>query len=389
VVENITADYKTRISERVLQWASVAVVLLIAASIGYLPARNMSGALPSSTIAVAVRLPDFVPLAQRFAPSLVHISTGTPETGAPEREILGSGIVVSAQGYIVTNHHVVERAAKISVKLADRRELDAAVVARDAFSDIALLKINVPNRLKPAFFGDSSRLEPGQWVLAMGSPFGLDRTVTAGIVSAKPRRIPGNVYHEYIQTDIAINPGNSGGPLLDLKGNVVGINTAMISHDGQNSGISFALPGNSVKALLHQMLATGSVSRGWLGVSTRLLHSGSLRSPRLLAVSGALIMRVEPDSPAERAGIQSGDLIVGYSGRSIENAEDLPELVAKTPPGRVIALDVSRGAMLYKARIAAGELGVSRREGDDQRSIREASLRDIFAHSPPQRIVAF
>jgi S1-C subfamily serine protease len=388
VIENITVDYKNKISERILQWATVAVVLLTAASIGYLPARKMSGALPSSSVAVAVRLPDFVPLAQRFAPSLVHISTGTPEPGAPEREILGSGIVVSAQGHIVTNHHLVERAAKISVKLADRRELDASVVARDAFSDIALLKVNVPSRLKPASFGDSSRLEPGQWVLAMGSPFGLDRTVTAGIVSAKARRIPGNIYHEYIQTDIAINPGNSGGPLLDLKGNVVGINTAMISHDGQNSGISFALPGNSVKALLDQTLATGTVSRGWLGVSSRLLHSGSVRSPRLLAVSGALIMRVEPHSPAERAGLRSGDLIVGYNGRSIPNVEDLPGLVAKTPPGRVIALDVSRGAVLYKARIAAGELGASGRVGDEQRSIRAASLRHTD-HTEPQGIVAF
>jgi S1-C subfamily serine protease len=163
----------------------------------------------------------------------------------------------------------------------------------------------------------------------------------------------------------------------------------MISHDGQNSGISFALPGNSVKALLEQMLATGTVSRGWLGVSSRLLHSGSMQSPRLLAVSGALIMRVEPHSPAERAGLQSGDLIVGYNGRSIPNAEDLPGLVAKTPPGRVIALDVSRGAMLYKAQIAAGELSGSGRKGDEQRSIRAASLRHIFDHSAPERIVAF
>ena len=392
MIDHITAEYSTKISERFLLWASVAVVLLIAAFLGYFAARKMSGAIASKPVAVAVRLPDFVPLAQRFAPSLVHISTGTPDSGSPESEILGSGIVVSAQGHIVTNHHVVERAVKVVVKLADRRELDAAVIARDARSDIALLKVSGPSRLKPALFGDSSRLQPGQWVLAMGSPFGLDRTVTAGIVSAKARRIPGNLHHEYIQSDIAINPGNSGGPLLDLQGNVVGINTAMISRDGQNTGISFALPGNSVKALLNQMLATGDVRRGWLGISTRLFRAGTLLEPALVAVSGALIMNVEPHSPAERAGIQSGDLVVGYNGRSIVDAEDLPGLVAGSPPGRLIDLDVSRGAILYRARIALGDLKDAKSDADrgKQRSIGAGWLRPAPEHAASfQRMVAF
>jgi serine protease Do len=186
---------------------------------------------------------------------------------------------------ILTNYHVVEGTNKVTVKLADRRELDATVVGRDAKSDIALIKVAAPTALNPAPLGDSSLLEAGDWVVAMGSPFGLDRTLTAGIVSAKSRRIAASAYYDYIQTDASINPGNSGGPLLNLQGRVVGINTAMFSHNGANTGVNFAIPINLVKDFLPQLLSKGRITRGWLGIWTQVV------SPRKRCRASWLILR--------------------------------------------------------------------------------------------------
>jgi serine protease Do len=317
-------------------------------------------------------LPDFVPLARRFAPSFVHIATtsyadvdhaigfgesldsAVPPRPSP-RHAVGSGIIIRRDGHILTNYHVIERANKVTIKLADRRELDATVVGRDAKSDIALIKVAAPAGLKPAPLGDSSLLQAGDWVVAMGSPFGLDRTITAGIVSAKSRRIPASAYYDYIQTDASINPGNSGGPLLNLKGRVIGINTAMFSHNGANIGINFAIPINLVKDFLPQLLSKGRITRGWLGISTQAV---STRIARLLGLDkgGALVVGVNPNGPAAEAGLEPGDVIIGYDGKAIVDADALPGLVASTAVGRAVAVYISRHGIIYRAMVSIGEL---------------------------------
>jgi serine protease Do len=257
---------------------------------------------------------------------------------------------------IVTNYHVVEHADKITIKLADRRELYAAVIGHDARGDIALLKVAAPDVLKAAPLGDSSRLQTGEWVLAMGSPFGLDRTVTAGIVSANARRIPPSVYYDFIQTDVSINPGNSGGPLLNLQGRVVGINTAMLSRNGANVGINFAIPINLIKDLLPDLLTKGRVTRGWLGISTQAISPAVARLLNVEPTAGALVVAVHPAGPATHAGIRAGDVIVEYNGRSVIDASELPSLVAKTAVGRQVAVRITRGRLLYRVIVAVDEL---------------------------------
>ena len=256
----------------------------------------------------------------------------------------------------MTNYHVVEGANKVTVKLADRRELDATVVGRDAKSDIALIKVASPTALNPAPLGDSSMVEAGDWVVAMGSPFGLDRTLTAGIVSAKSRRIAASSYYDYIQTDASINPGNSGGPLLNLQGRVVGINTAMYSHNGANAGVNFAIPINLVKDFLPQLLSKGRITRGWLGISTQVVSPQIARLLGLEKAGGALVVGVSANGPAAEAGVEPGDIIVGYDGKAVVDAEALPGLVANTAVGRNVALYISRHGIIYRALASIREL---------------------------------
>jgi serine protease Do len=314
-------------------------------------------------------LPDFVSVARRFDPSLVHISTVYPETppatgaagdiaGATggRRAGLGSGIILHRGGHILTNDHVVANAEKIFVKLADRRELAATVVGRDARSDLALIKVAAPRALTAAPLGDSALLQTGEWVVALGSPFGLDRTLTAGIVSAKRRRLAGSAYCDFIQTDVTINPGNSGGPLLNLHGLVVGLNTAIISRNGNNTGINFAIPINLIKDVLPELFSKGRVSRGWVGISTQTISQATARALHLDKASGALVVGVASDGPAAHAGIRPGDVVVAYDGRSVDEAGELPALVAKTAVGRSVALYVSRNRILYRAVLAVREL---------------------------------
>jgi len=257
------------------------------------------------------------------------------------RHALGSGFLIRADGYLVTNNHVVEGASDIKVKLSDGREFPATVVGRDPQTDLALLKIAAAG-LPVLSLGDSDALEVGQPVMAIGNPFGLEGTVTTGIVSAKGRVIGEGPYDDFIQTDASINPGNSGGPLVNAAGDVVGINTAIASQSGGSVGIGFAIPINEAKGILLQLAATGHVTRGWLGVAIQPVTDALAQTLQLPAAKGALVAQVLPDSPAATAGVQPGDVIVAYDGHAISRDSDLPRLVAATPIGKAIAIQVIR-----------------------------------------------
>jgi serine protease Do len=310
-------------------------------------------------------LPDFVDLAARLSPTVVNISTESAPEGShggsgshdpaeppllipPEERFvphgaksLGSGFIVNRKGFIVTNDHVVENAGKIVVTLTDGRNYAGKVVGRDSKTDVALLKIEAGGDLPAAPLGDSGQLRVGQWVMAIGNPFGFDHSVTAGIVSAKGRFIPGS-YNDYIQTDASINPGNSGGPLIDLRGAVIGVNSAIYTRTGSSMGIGFAVPINLVKEELQELRTAGKVRRGWLGVyiqkvSEPLAESLGLKEPR-----GALIADVLKDSPAKAAGLRRGDVIVAYNNRSIKDSQELPLMVGETPVGHKVTLKFVR-----------------------------------------------
>jgi serine protease Do len=262
----------------------------------------------------------------------------------PDRELkqrsLGTGFIIDKSGLIITNNHVVERADEIKVKLTDSREFKATVIGRDPKTDLALIKISSPfEKLPVLLLGDSDEIRVGDWVLAIGNPFGLEHTVTKGSISATGRVIGSGPYDNFLQTDAPINPGNSGGPLINLRGEVVGINTAIVP-GGQ--GLGFAIPSNMAKAITSQLKDKGQVSRGWLGVSMQKM------TPELAATfgrqntHGALVTDVVPQSPAERAGIKSGDIIVTFSGRSIKKIGDLSRVVAETPIDRDVGIKLFR-----------------------------------------------
>lgn len=314
-------------------------------------------------------LPDFVALAKKLKPEVVNISTtqinkelndpspfaendpfgefGKRFFGAPvprgqfQQKSLGSGFVIDRDGLILTNYHVVDNADKITVRLSDGKEFKGNVVGKDQKTDIALVKINAHD-LPVAPLGNSDGIEVGAWVMAIGNPFGLDYTVTSGIVSAKDRQIGAGPYDHFIQTDASINPGNSGGPLINLRGEVIGINSAIFSQSGGNIGIGFAIPVNLVKDLLPQLKSTGKVTRGWLGVSIQGVTAELAESLGLEKPKGALVSSVLKNSAAERAGIKLGDVILGYDDKDIKNANDLPFLVASTPVGKTVSVTVFR-----------------------------------------------
>ena len=267
----------------------------------------------------------------------------------------GSGFIISADGYIVTNAHVVEDADSIKVTLSDKRELVAKLIGKDKGSDIALLKIEAKD-LPSLEFGDSSTLKVGQWVYAIGAPFGLDYTATQGIVSALSRHLPDGNYVPFIQTDVSINPGNSGGPLFDLKGKVVGVNSMIYSRSGGYMGVSFSVPVNLVKNVTDQLKAKGYVSRGKLGVHIQDLSQQLATSFKLKSPEGALVAKVELDSPAEKAGIMTGDVIIGYGKVAIRSAADLPPLVADTSVGDEVAVKLIRSGVEKSIGVKVGQL---------------------------------
>ena len=340
--------------------------------------------LAASQIANA-SLPDFATIVEETSPAVVKIIAQAKAPSPAAREQLeeleqlpdalrrffqdrepqaprgggtGSGFIISKEGYIVTNHHVVAQADEVIVRLSDRREFDATVIGTDQRSDLALLQVDA-NDLPFLQLGKSSELKVGEWVLAIGSPFGLDYSVTAGIVSAKGRSLPterGENYVPFIQTDVAINPGNSGGPLFNLQGEVVGVNSQIFTRSGGSIGLSFAIPAKVVKNIIEQLEVNGEVVRGWLGVSIQnvdrtLAESFDLDRPR-----GALVAQVGKDSPAERAGIESGDIIVEVDGEQIEVSADLPHVIGLIAPGSKVPVSVIREGKERSVRVEIGAL---------------------------------
>ncbi len=248
-----------------------------------------------------------------------------------KRTSLGSGVIISRDGYIVTNNHVVENADEINVRLADYEEYQARIIGRDPKTDLALIKIDPKHDLPFAVFGDSDALKVGDWVIAIGNPFGFEQTVTAGIVSGKGRTIGDGEYQNFIQTDASINPGNSGGPLFNMKGELMGINTAIYSRSGGNIGLGFAIPANMAKSVTDQLRGTGKVARGMLGVMIQPVTRDLAEQFGLDRPVGALIAQVVPGSPAEKAGIKPGDIILKYQGKDVSKINTLPALVSQTP----------------------------------------------------------
>jgi serine protease Do len=281
----------------------------------------------------------------------------------PQRELrlrsLGSGFIINRGGYIVTNNHVVENATDIKVALADAGEFDATVIGRDPKTDVALIKIDTKQDLPVAALGSSDKLRVGEWVMAIGNPFGLGHTVTVGIASAKDRIIGAGPYDDFIQTDASINPGNSGGPLFNLRGEVVGINTAIVA-TGQ--GIGFAIPINLAKTVLTQLHEKGRVTRGWLGVQVQRVTPELARAFGLDRPRGALVAEVLSNSPAERAGLQPGDVIIEFKGQPIDSMHELPWLVANTQPGTQVDVKLIRRQQQRIVPVIVGEMPEEQRQ---------------------------
>ncbi|MCK4743544.1 MAG: DegQ family serine endoprotease [Sulfuriflexus sp.] len=272
-----------------------------------------------------------------------------------ETKSLGSGFIVSADGYVITNNHVVAGADEVLVRLNDRREYPAKVIGTDERTDVAVLKIEAED-LPVLKIGSSSQLKVGEWVLAIGSPFGFDYSVTAGIVSAKGRSLPRENYVPFIQTDVAINPGNSGGPLFNLKGEVVGVNSQIYSRTGGFMGLSFAIPIEVAMNVADQLRDKGRVSRGWLGVLIQDVNSDLAESFGMKRPRGALVSRVLPDSPAADAGFEVGDIILSFNGEKVVRSKDLPPLVGRTPVEEEAKVKVLRKGERKNLRVTIGEL---------------------------------
>lgn len=265
----------------------------------------------------------------------------------------GSGFIINRDGYIVTNHHVVEDTQKIVVKLSSGREYEADVVGSDPKTDLALLKINTKEDLPVAVLGDSDKLQIGEWVIAIGNPFGFEHSITAGIVSAKGRFLGASPYDDFIQTDAAINPGNSGGPLFNMQGYVVGINTAVIS---QGQGLGFAIPINLAKEILPQLKDKGRYIRGWLGVSITNVTDDMVKELKMDKARGVLVSGVMKDNPAYKAGIKDGDVIVGFDGKEVSDARDLQRLVAGTTINKEVPITVMRKGDEKTFKVVVGEM---------------------------------
>lgn len=340
----------------------------------------------------------FAPLVEKLSPAVVNISTtqkiksvlgpqfqfpdappGSPLEGfrdfferfeefAPEVEreafSLGSGVIVDPEGFVVTNHHVVAQAEEIHVILQDDTKLAAEVVGTDPKTDLALLKLDAGRTLPYAQFGDSDQARVGDWVFAIGNPFGLGGTVTAGIISARARDINAGPFDDFIQTDAAINRGNSGGPLFNIEGEIIGINTAIYSPSGGNVGIGFSIPAALAQPVIKQLREYGHTRRGWLGVRIQTVTEEIAESLGLKEPAGALVVEVTPGSPADEGGVQAGDIIVKFDGQKIEEMRRLPRIVAETRIGKRVDLVVLRGDERKKLQLTLGELD----ESEDKRA---------------------
>ncbi len=346
----------------------------------------MSGTAPLQ----ARELPDFADLVDKHGAEVVNISTTSslkaeagPGPNVPEDDpmfdffrrfipqpmprgeggtSLGSGFIISADGYILTNAHVVAAGDEILVTLNDKREFKAKVIGSDKRTDIALIKIDATS-LPKVVFGDPNKLRVGDWVLAIGSPFGFDNTVTAGIVSAKGRSLPQENYVPFIQTDVAINPGNSGGPLYNLTGEVVGINSQIYSRTGGFMGLSFAIPIDVAMDISNQLKTGGKVTRGWLGVVIQEVTKELADSFGLSKPQGALIANIEKGGPAEKAGLEPSDIILKFDNKDVKNSADLPRLVGVVKPGSKVNVQVWRKGAAKEIPVAVGEIPVDKAAG--------------------------
>ncbi len=350
--------------------------------------------LSFSVNAISKELPDFTELAEKQGPSVVNISVtqvvqgqgiggfpgmpndeafnelfrrfGLPIPGVPggpggqvppqefKSNSLGSGFIISADGYILTNAHVVNEADEVIVKLSDKREFKAKIIGADRRTDVALLKIDATG-LPKVNVGDPAKLKVGEWVAAIGSPFGLENTMTAGIVSAKGRALPQENFVPFIQTDVAINPGNSGGPLFNLKGEVVGINSQIYSRSGGSMGLSFAIPIDVAIEVSTQLKSSGKITRGWLGIAIQEITKDLAESFGMKNTNGALIAGVEKSSPAEKGGLEAGDVITKFDGKPIVTSSDLPRAVGAAKPGKKAAVEVLRKGVVKGLNVTVGE----------------------------------
>jgi serine protease Do len=372
----------------------VAAAVIAALGGGYVardfvqPSHAQATAAAAPAAAPAVRagagmaqLPDFSQLVREYGPAVVNISVDAttpagqprppvdendpmyqffkrfqmpmPKGGMP-RHGMGSGFIISADGYILTNAHVVADAADVTVKLSDRRELKAKVIGADARTDVALLKVDATG-LPTVKMGDAKSLQPGEWVAAIGSPFGLENSVTAGVVSATGRALPDSSYVPFIQTDVAVNPGNSGGPLFNMAGEVIGINSQIFTRTGGYQGVSFAIPIDVVLNVKDQLVAGGRVVRGRLGIGIQEVTQPLAGSFGMKTATGALVTQVEKGSPAEAAGLKAGDVVLKLDGKAIERSGELARRIAETKPGTRATLELWRDGAAKDVAVTVGE----------------------------------
>ena len=362
----------------------------------------LSVGLMAATPVMAKELPDFTELAEKQGAAVVNISVtqvmqagsgGSPFQGMPDDEALneffrrfgipgfpgaprgpggpqqpeyksqslGSGFIISSDGYILTNAHVVREADEVIVKLNDKREFKAKIIGADRRTDVALLKIDATG-LPKVTIGNPEQLKVGEWVVAIGSPFGLESTLTAGVVSAKGRALPQENFVPFIQTDVAINPGNSGGPLFNLRGEVVGVNSQIYSRTGGYMGLSFAIPIDVAIDISNQLKASGRVARGWLGIGIQEITKDLAESFGMKSTSGALVAGVEKGSPAEKGGLETGDVVVKFDGKPVTASVDLPRIVGTTKPGKQVPVEVLRKGSTKVLSVTLGEMPVDKDE---------------------------
>src|SRR6266704_2619264 len=365
---NQTSDVEVKILRKLRVWiiALGLVCALTGAGIGAMLAGRPAVAQDVARTPEALSA-SFVDIAQRVEPAVVNIDTlSAPEmaeTDNPDKEDqssnnplldmmrrramrpakgVGSGFVIDSNGYILTNQHVIDGATRITIGLANGERFRGRVIGVDAETDLAVIKIDAGHALPTMKFGDSTGVQVGDWVLAIGSPFGLEQTVTAGIISKKGRSIGQGPFDDFLQTDAAINPGNSGGPLVNMSGEVVGINSAILSRSGGNVGIGFSIPSNMAKRIYTELVARGKITRGWLGVSIQPLTPELAKSFGLKEPKGVLIADVVKDSPADKAGLASGDVLLEFDGKKVDVPQDLQKIVAVTAPGKGVPVKVWR-----------------------------------------------
>jgi serine protease Do len=383
------------------------------------PGQPLPGPQPQADASTTPRaqasgLPDFTVLVETQGPAVVNVVTtrsaragGTgevpddplfdffrrfmpnpPDPGPENRaQGIGSGFIISTDGYVLTNAHVVADSDEVTVRLADSREFKGKIVGVDIRTDVALLKVNATG-LPTVKLGNSENLKVGEWVAAIGSPFGFVNTITAGIVSAKGRSLPDESFVPFIQTDVAVNPGNSGGPLLNLRGEVVGINSAIYSRTGGYMGVSFAIPIEVALDVSRQLQTTGKVTRGRLGVQIQSLTPELAKSFGLNNTNGVLVALVEPRSPAEKAGLQPGDVILTFDGKPVSDASELPRAVAATKPGTSVTVEIWRGGAKRQVKATLGEFpseNVAQQQSPETRKSSNRLGLTVRELAPPQR----